>query len=610
MTVIVINCKRVLMPNTLPPHLLSALASTKEWVDIWQKCTQQAQKAYLKFSEAKDFQDITSKVMGHPLSIFDPPIIQKVMIEAAQKIAQNPDHLINVCHEFMAKSGFLGESPYNMPTSPSDKRFKDPAWEKDPYFKYLKDSYFLISSTLSDLVEGIKDLDPAVHRKLKFYIQQWSDACSPTNFPLTNPEVLRETWNLKGQNLVKGVENFLKDLDQSQGSLAIRMTDMEGFKVGVNLATTPGSIIYQNAFFQLIRYEPRTKKTYEAPLLIIPPWINKYYVFDLKEENSFVRWALEQGLSVYMISWVNPDHRYRDCTLDHYVLEGIKEAIESVLTYTDEDSLNVVGYCAGGIGTVCLLSYLHETGQDHLVKSATIIASPIDCSEAGNLLVYICEEQLSKLEEHVTKAGYLDGKALMQSFSLLRARDLIWSYYINNYLLGREPFPFDLLFWNCDSTNIPARMHIEYLRDFFLHNKLMTAGGVSIGGVDLDIQKIKTPLFCLATSEDHIAPWPSLYPLFHLTEGKNKFILAGSGHVAGVFNPPSKNKYSFWTSESSPPSPQEWLEQAEEVAGSWWPTWLQWTKEHSGKKISSFQTPPKEIIEAAPGKYVTPILTT
>jgi polyhydroxyalkanoate synthase subunit PhaC len=436
--------------------------------------------------------------------------------------------------------------------------------------------------------------------------RQYADAMSPTNFAATNPDVLSETIESNGQNLSRGLNNMLEDLKRGEGKLRIRMTDTEAFELGKNVATTPGEVVFQNDLMQLVQYTPTTEKVYKRPLLIIPPWINKFYILDLRPENSFIRWAVSEGHTVFVVSWVNPDASLADKGFEDYLLEGPVAAMDAMQQATGEDSFNVIGYCLGGTLLAALLAYNKVTG-DERVKSATFFTSMIDFSEPGDLGVYIDEMQLESLEKKMEEQGYLEGSDMSNAFNMLRSNDLIWSFVINNYLLGKDPVAFDLLYWNSDSTRMPARMHKEYLRTMYLENRFKEPGGIVLDGVPIDVSSIDTPSYFLSTVEDHIAPWASTYMGAALFNGSVKFVLGGSGHIAGVVNPADSKKYGYWTKTGKlVSSAQDWFNGATRNEGSWWPDWARWVKRHAGAQVPA-RTPGDgalDVIESAPGSYV------
>ena len=481
---------------------------------------------------------------------------------------------------------FLGEEaePVIAPDS-RDKRFKDNSWQESVVFDFIKQSYLLSAKWMQQSITKAEEIDPQTLRKIDFYTRQFVDAMSPTNFLLTNPEVIKKTLETKGENIVRGLENMLEDLEQSKGTLRVSMTDTNAFEVGKNLAITPGKVIFQNDLIQLIQYEPLTKNVNATPLLVIPPWINKYYILDLQADNSFLRWLVAQENTVFVISWVNPDESLSQKRFDDYMLEGTLAALDAIADATGEKDINAIGYCLGGTLLAITIAYLRSKKQEKRIKSATYLTTMIDFEEAGELSVFIDEEQLTALEQRMTQKGYLDGNDMAVTFNMLRANDLIWSFVVNNYLLGKDPFPFDLLYWNADSTRMPAQMHSFYLRNMYQKNLLKNPGGITIAGVPIHLEKITTPTYMLSTREDHIAPWKSTYAATSIYKGNIKFVLAASGHIAGVINPPIKNKYSYWVNDTLAATPDEWFEKAKEYKGSWWNDWMQWAGQYAGNKV-------------------------
>lgn len=486
-----------------------------------------------------------------------------------------------------------------------DRRFRSERWNDGSVFDFLKQSYLLASRYIEDVVGAVEGLDDKRARQLAFYARQYADAMSPTNFAMTNPDVLNETVAQNGQNLVRGLNNMLEDLKKGEGKLRISMTDTNAFELGVNVATSPGQVVFQNDLMQLIQFEPATEKVFKRPLLVIPPWINKYYILDLREENSFIRWLVSKGHTVFVVSWVNPDASLSDKGFEDYLLEGPVAALDAIEEATGESSANVIGYCLGGTLLSALVSYNQSIG-DERVKSATFFTSMIDFSEPGDLGVYIDEMQLASLEQKMDDQGFLEGSDMANAFNMLRSNDLIWSFVINNYLMGRDPAAFDLLYWNSDSTRMPARMHREYLRNMYLENVFKEPGGMTLNGVDIDVSSIRTPSYFLSTVEDHIAPWVATYMGAQLFQGPVKFVLGGSGHIAGVVNPEGSGKYGYWTRAGKLSVPAEqWLETAKRNEGSWWPDWHRWVKRHAGTEVAA-RTPGAgklKVIEAAPGSY-------
>jgi polyhydroxyalkanoate synthase len=499
---------------------------------------------------------------------------------------------------------FLGEEvePVVEP-EPGDNRFKDPDWSNTQVFDFWKQSYLITSRWAENLTRNTEGIDDKTRKKALFYLNQMLAAFSPSNFPLTNPEVVRTTLQTNAENLVQGMTHFVHDLEQSKDLLRISQTDLSAFEIGRNLAVTPGKIIFQNDLIQLIQYAPATEEVYERPLLMIPPWINKYYILDLVPQKSFVKWAVDQGFTVFLVSWVNPDARLAQKTFEDYMREGILAAIDAIVRQTGSPKINALGYCVGGTVLAAALAYMAANGDDR-VDSATFLAAQVDFSEAGDLLVFIDDAQLKSLEEMMAEHGYLDGSRMAAVFNMLRPRDLIWPYVINNYLLGKKPFPFDLLYWNADSTRLPAANHAYYLREFYHLNRL-AKGEMELGGVRLDLSRVKIPIYELFIKEDHIAPAASVYRGSKLFGGPVRHVMAGSGHIAGVVNPPVNHKYQFWTGGRAG-SFEEWMTTARETPGSWWPDWAAWLAAYSGPKIPGRNPSngPLWAIEDAPGSYV------
>lgn len=562
---------------------------------------------------------LTRQAIDFPDQPFDPFNLSTAFMELFTLMISDPaktlDRQMAFWQDYVnlwetAAERALGEekAPYIEPDS-RDKRFKDDAWQQNAVFDFLKQSYLLSARWLQRSVsEATDELDPHVARKVDFYTRQFVDAMSPSNFLMTNPQVLKATIESKGENLVKGLHHLLEDLERGKGKLRISMTDFNAFKVGKNLAVTKGKVIFQNDLMQLIQYEATTKDVYKTPLLVIPAWINKYYILDLQPENSYVKWLVDQGYTVFVISWVNPDGHLSKKTFDDYMHEGPLAAMDAIEKATGEKETSIGAYCLGGTLTAVTLAWLAAKKQAHRVKSATYLTTMIDFTEAGELSVFIDEEQLNMLESRMSETGYLEGTEMAMTFNMLRANDLIWSFVVNNYLLGKDPFPFDLLYWNADSTRMPAAMHSFYLRNMYQQNKLIRPGGITIGSVPIDLTKIKTPSYVLSTREDHIAPWKSTYAATQTYGGSVRFVLAASGHIAGVVNAPTKNKYNHWvsTGKTFPKSPDDWFATAKEVPGSWWPDWLEWNKAFAGSKIPARRI--GKSIEDAPGSYVKVIV--
>ncbi|AXK79700.1 class I poly(R)-hydroxyalkanoic acid synthase [Pseudolabrys taiwanensis] len=487
---------------------------------------------------------------------------------------------------------------------PKDKRFADPEWSRNQFYDFLKQVYLLTTQWAERLVKDA-ELDERTRKKAEFYIRQIANAISPSNFVLTNPELMRETLSSHGENLVRGMQLLSEDIQAGEGYLKIRQSDPSLFEVGRNLAVTPGKVIFQNELMQLIQYQATTTEVLKTPLLIVPPWINKFYILDLNPEKSFIKWCVDQGITVFTISWVNPDGRLAEKSFEQYMRDGVIAAMDAVKEITGEPQLNAIGYCVGGTLLSITLAYLAAKKQDR-VKSATFFAAQVDFTYAGDLLVFVDEAQIKHLEGHMKAQGYLEASRMANAFNMLRSNDLVWPYIVNNYLRGKKPLPFDILYWNSDATRMPAANHSFYLRNCYLDNKL-TKGKMELGRTKLDLRKVKIPVYDLATREDHIAPAKSVLHGAHYFGGPVRFVLAGSGHIAGVINPPAKPKYQYWTGDKPKGSDVDaWLKTATEHPGSWWPDWLDWLK-----AVDAETVPAREIgggklkaIEDAPGSYV------
>lgn len=490
-----------------------------------------------------------------------------------------------------------------------DNRFRDEAWSENPSFVFLKQSYLLTSRWVENLVGNVDGLAPEDAHKVAFHTKCFMEALSPTNFVATNPAVLRETMETNGENLLRGLQNLLEDFEEGDGKLKIRMTHEDAFDVGVNVATTPGSVIYRNDLMELIQFDPSTPGVHRNPVLVIPPWINKYYILDMREENSYVKWLVDQGHTVFIVSWVNPGRELAEKSFEDYMLEGPLAAIEAIEQATGERTVNMVGYCIGGTLLACALAWMARSRAkkwQNRVASATFLATLVEFSDVGDIAVFIDEKQVSALEDSMNERGYLDGSEMAGSFSLLRSSDLIWSFVINNYLMGKEPFPFDLLYWNSDSTRMPAAMHSYYLRNMYMDNRLIEPGALTLGGAKMDLGKIRVPVYLVSARDDHIAPWRTTYKATGVYGGDIRFVLSASGHIAGVVNPPDAKKYCHWTNETLDADPDVWLDGATAHNGSWWTDWQGWVSEHTGKTVPA-RTPGTgglPALEAAPGTYV------
>jgi polyhydroxyalkanoate synthase len=574
-----------------------------------------------------DIADRSQRIVGEWLKrqaredhVTDPLNIGRAFLEMTTRLMANPAHLVQAQLGFWQDYMTLWQNTtrriLGMETTPvidaasTDRRFKDDAWKENEVFDFIKQSYLLSARYVQDVVTHVDGLDPKTAQKVDFYSRQFIDAMSPSNFLLTNPEVLRRTAETGGENLLKGLNNLLSDLERGKGQLRIKMVDTEAFKVGGNIGVSPGKVVFQNDLIQLIQYSPSTETVLKRPLLIGPPWINKFYILDLRPKNSFVRWAVSQGHTAFVISWVNPDEHLAEKGFDNYMIDGYLAALDAIEQATGQREVNAIGYCLGGTLLASTLAYMAAKGDDR-VKTATFFVTMMDFEQAGELGVFIDEEQLQALEDKMNKRGYLEGSEMATTFNMLRANDLIWSFVVNNYLLGNDPFPFDLLYWNADSTRMPARMHSFYLRKMYQENLLSKPFGIELAGVPIDLGLIQTPAYFLSTREDHIAPWKSTYRGTQLLGGTKRFVLAASGHIAGVVNPPDGGKYGHWISKDLPADPDAWLAGATEMAGSWWPDWQRWILSHDKATVPA-RVPGEgglPALEDAPGSYVQVRLT-
>jgi polyhydroxyalkanoate synthase len=547
----------------------------------------------------------------HPLA---PRVVWPAWAELARRWLVDPSPAVQANLTLLRRSLELGRyalararreecEPVVAPAA-GDKRFKDDAWITNPLFDLMKQAYLLLAESAQTSVADTNGLDRHTAQKLRFYTRQMVDALAPTNFLHTNPEALRRMVESGGRSLLQGFTHVLEDLERGDGSLRVRMTDLEKFELGVNVAVTPGKVVFQNALMQLIQYAPQTKTVFRRPLLIVPPWINKYYILDLRPKNSFIRWAVEQGHTVFVISWVNPDASLAETTFEDYMMQGVVAALDAIAAATGEREVKAIGYCIGGTLLAATLARMSVTG-DNRIKAATYFVALVDFDEPGELGVFIDEHQLASIEKSMERTGYFEGSSMAEAFNLLRPNDLIWSFVVNNYLLGREPMAFDLLYWNSDATRMPRAMHGFYLRNMYLENALREPGGITLGGVPIDLRSIRTPSYVLATREDHIAPWRSTYAAVGLYRGPVRFVLGESGHIAGVINPPG-GKYGHLVGERAD-TPDEWLAGAERKEGSWWTDWQNWTARYNGGKRVAAREPGDGLlkpIEDAPGSYV------
>lgn len=501
-------------------------------------------------------------------------------------------------------SGQPENQPAETAQSNTDRRFKNPLWQSHPYFRQAKQQYLLNAAVLEKSIQSLDGLSAKEQRQVDFFSRQILDLYSPSNFLATNPDALEKAVATDGQSLIDGLENLVRDLEANHGELAVTLADPDAFEVGVNIATTPGSVVFQNRMFQLIQYKPTTEKVHRTPLVIFPPWINKFYILDMKEKNSLIKYAVGQGFTVFVVSWVNPDASYRDVGFDTYIEEGLFKAIDVAKQITGEAQVNVIGYCIAG--TLLTIGLAHmAASDDKSVKCATYFTALTDFEDAGDLGVFIDDSFLAAIQKEVDEKGFLSHFLMSRTFSYLRANDLVYGPAIRSYMMGEAPPAFDLLFWNSDSTNLPARMAIEYLHGLYRDNDL-AQGRFKTLGVEIDMAKIETPIYVIATKSDHIAPWKSSFTGLNRTNGDKTFVLAQSGHIAGIVNPADGGKYGHWTNSASPQDLDKWFEEAEFHQQSWWADWAKWLKPHSGKLVPARQPGSKDFapLEAAPGSYV------
>jgi len=590
-----------------PPTQSVSETDTDALVAQWKELGEQSQRVMEAFLERQDGDDA--------YSIVDFAGISQAFMRLSAKMLEDPGKSAQAQMQLWQDSLKLwqsatqrmlgGETEPVAAAERGDRRFKDKAWEEELAFDYIKQSYLLASRWVQGLVSEVEGLDPRDKEKIDFYTRQYVNAVSPSNFVATNPAVMRRVEQTKGQCLLDGFKHMLEDMERGRGELKISMTDYDAFKVGENIAVSPGKVVFQNELMQLIQYAPTTEEVYKRPLLIMPPWINKFYILDLQPKNSFIKFAADQGFTVFLISWVNPRRELAHKSFADYMLEGPIAAMDAIAEATGERDLNVLGFCIGGILLEALLAYFAVKG-DTRIKSATFLTTMVDFKEVGEVSVFIDEDQVRNMEKHIEEKGYLEGKHLAQMFNLMRENDLIWSFVVNNYLMGRDPMPFDLLYWNSDSTRLPAAMLLFYLKNVYWENALMKPNGLELDGVGIDLRKVETPSYVMAAKEDHIAPWVSCYPVTQIFSGPVRFVLAASGHIAGAINPPAANKYHYWTNASYPADPEAWFAKAKEHPGSWWTDWAAWLSKKSGPKVAARQPGDGKLepIEDAPGSYV------
>ncbi|MBB5516334.1 polyhydroxyalkanoate synthase [Rubricella aquisinus] len=596
--------QKITLPEDIAKDVPEWMQSSAEFAANMAKVSETSQEIWTRFLSAQG--DSTGPMHSDPLNTMP------AFTEFANTLAAHPNEVAEATLAYWTSMGELWRDTTlrwlgaEMPEEQGrpDKRFKHKEWSENLLFDYLKKSYLLTANHLQQNAHDLGEMDPRDRKKVEFYTRTFVEAMSPTNFFGLNPEVLESTMNEKGENLVRGLNMMLQDLDRGKGQLLIRQTDMEQFKVGQNMAMTEGQVVFENELMQLIQYAPLTEKVYAKPLLMIPPWINKYYVLDLNEKKSMMKWLVEQGYTVFIISWVNPDERSAGETWESYREKGVSTAIDKVLEETGQKQTHIASYCIGGTMAGTFLAHAGKT-KDKRVASATFFTAQLDFEDAGELQVFVDEQTIEAVEGQMEK-GYLPAQSMASAFNMLRSSDLIWGYVINNYMLGKEPFPFDLLYWNSDSTSMPARVHRFYLEQFYQDNNF-ACGDLKIGGLNVKLSDINVPVYHVAAKEDHIAPAASVYRGARMMTGADvHFVLAGSGHIAGVVNPPALGKYQYWVNDDySSEDITGWLEQAEERPGSWWVDWDAWLSKQSGRKVNA-RTPGKVLgtIEPAPGSYV------
>ena len=545
----------------------------------------------------------------------DPFHVAPALTEVMGRLAAQPDRLMRAQADLFSRYLDLWQStakraggePAAAVAQPAkgDKRFLDPEWSDNPVFDAIKQSYLLTANWMNGLVAEVDDVDPMAKRRVEFFVKMLTDAFSPSNFLASNPAALKEVMATGGESLVKGMENFQADLARGGGQLSIAQTDYEMFKIGENVATAPGKVVFRNEIIELLQFSPATETVCEIPLVIFPPWINKFYILDLRPENSMIRWLTAQGITVFVASWVNPTPELANRTFEDYMREGIYAGVQAAMRQAGVDRVNTVGYCIGGTLLSATLAHM-AAKKDESIASATFFAAQQDFSEAGDLLLFTNEDWLKDLEQKMDAGGgVLSGQTMADTFNALRGNDLIWSFFVNNYLLGKEPKPFDLLFWNSDQTRMPRTLHLFYLRKFYGENA-MAKGELTLDGVKIDLKQVKTPIYVQSSKEDHIAPARSVYKGARLFGGPVNFTMAGSGHIAGVINAPVANKYQHWTNAQLPETLEAWQADAVETPGSWWPHWIVWLKSHSGGQVPARDPAkgPLKPLGDAPGEYV------
>ena len=595
--------------NVFDPQRLSA-----EQMDVVEKLSANLARAAVTAQGA--IAEAALRQAERPAALStDPFHVSSALTDVMGRLSAQPERLVRAQADLFQKYMELWQSAARRASGETvapvvepakgDKRFLDPDWSENPVFDVIKQSYLVTSNWLNALVSGVDDVEPMTKRRVEFFMKMLTDAFAPSNFLVSNPAALREAVSSRGESLLKGMENFAEDLSRGGGQLAISQTDYDMFKIGENVATAPGKVVFQNEIIQLLQFTPSTEQVYEIPLVIFPPWINKFYILDLRPENSMIRWLTDQGITVFVASWVNPDQTLAAKTFEDYMRQGIYEGTAAAMKQAGVDRVNTVGYCIGGTLLASTLAHMAAKG-DERIQSATFFAAQQDFSEAGDLLLFTNEEWLKDLETMMdAEGGVLRGQSMADTFNILRSNDLIWSFFVNNYLMGKEPKPFDLLFWNSDQTRMPKALHLFYLRKFYGENAL-AKGELVMDGIKLDLSTVKTPVYVQSSKEDHIAPARSVYRGARLFGGPATFTLAGSGHIAGVINAPVARKYQYWTNADLPETVEAWMAEAVETPGSWWPHWAAWLQARSGGMVPARDPAkgPLKPLEDAPGSYV------
>ncbi len=575
---------------------------TERLVEYWS-VMQRAQQLFMRVANTS-----AAKASGGDFSIVDNTSVMAAYAKVGMAMAARPQDLLALHQSAFTKMADIWLSTWSgKEKQVKDRRFRDDSWSEDPIARVCRDAHLAMeeatNAILAQLPKGSKE-----QLRVEFYTRQILSALAPSNFLVLNPQARKKLIETEGQSLLDGFKNMLDDLERGEGRLDIATNDESAFVVGRDLGTTPGKVVYQNDLMQLIQFEPRTKTQRKRPFLFVPAWINKYYILDMREKNSLVRYMLDRGHTVFVISWVNPGPEHAEKNFENYMNEGPLAALDAIQKATGEKSINILGFCIGGILVTATLAYL-TAQKDMRIASATTLATMVDFTNVGEIGVFIDEDRLVSLREHMAETGHLESHHLRDMFSMLRENDLIWSFHVMNYLMGHKPPAFDLLFWNSDSTRMPAAMLLWYLEEIYLKNAMREPGGLTLNGTKIDISKIKIPTFVLATKEDHIAPWTSVYPTTGLQAGEVKFVLGGSGHIAGVINPPGeRKKYGYWVRDDTyPEDPEEWLKNAEHNPGSWWPAWAEWVEARDKAKMVPARVPGSgalTVLEDAPGSYV------